>query len=93
MVVTMERWYRGDGVDVVDGDGGVDEAAMVRIAAGVDGVVWLMIRGVDDGCRGDDVGGDEPIVMSAVEGWSEVSSKNKWRQKIDEMREKMYKCV
>ncbi|GKG65781.1 hypothetical protein Tco_0687193, partial [Tanacetum coccineum] len=30
--------------------------AVVRIAAGVDDVVWLMIRRVDDGCRGDDVG-------------------------------------
>ncbi|GKE72475.1 hypothetical protein Tco_1534516 [Tanacetum coccineum] len=76
MVVTMERWFRGDGVDVVvrvaDGDGGVDRVAVVRKPTGVDGVVWLMIRGVDDGCRGDDVGEDEPGVMSAVEGWSKV---------------------
>ncbi|GJZ82629.1 hypothetical protein Tco_0647802, partial [Tanacetum coccineum] len=39
-----------------DDDGGVDEVAVVRIVAGVDGVVWLMIREVDDGCRGDDGG-------------------------------------
>ncbi|GJW97669.1 hypothetical protein Tco_0179477 [Tanacetum coccineum] len=46
MVVTMERWCRGDGVDVVvrvavkmmmttDSDGGVDGATVVRIAARV----------------------------------------------------------
>ncbi|GKD92250.1 hypothetical protein Tco_1372087, partial [Tanacetum coccineum] len=35
-----------------DDDGGVDGVAVVRIAVGVDGVVWLIIREVDDGCRG-----------------------------------------
>nr|GFB76325.1 hypothetical protein [Tanacetum cinerariifolium] len=38
--------------------------------------------GVDDGCRGDDVSRDEPAVMTAMEGWSEVLLENKWRQKI-----------
>ncbi|GJS50900.1 hypothetical protein Tco_0624262 [Tanacetum coccineum] len=54
----------------MDDDGGVDGVAVVRIAAGVDGVVWLMIRGVDDGCRGDDVGcrGDDGGVVGSFAG-------------------------
>ncbi|GKE85194.1 hypothetical protein Tco_1558936 [Tanacetum coccineum] len=89
MVVTMERWCRGDGVDVV---------VRVVVKMMMTTVLWWW-RGDDDepvgddGCCGDDVGGDEPAVMPAVEGWSEVSPKNKLRRKIDEMREKMYKCV
>ncbi|GJS06851.1 hypothetical protein Tco_0363647 [Tanacetum coccineum] len=71
-MVEVAAWLlMRDGDDV---EAGLDRSGRVVLLVAAARLRWF-------GVGWDGVGGDKPAVMSAVEGWSEVSPENKWRRK------------